>query len=143
VGDDSIGGREVAARSKRCEAGFARMSGCRPASGLIRDEPARLKQLEQEHFEPRGANEVLEKASACSHRRSSTAKRVMAAFIDDHRKIFGVEPICSVLPIGPDVLWASGAMGSGSAIGAGAARRGTPRDHSADLTSATGPGKSL
>jgi hypothetical protein len=60
---------------------------------------------------------------------------VTVAFIDDHRKIFGVEPICWVLPIGPDVLWAGGAMGSGSAIGAGAARRGTPRDHSADLTS--------
>ncbi len=28
----------------------------------------------------------------------------MIAFIDDHREIYGVEPICKVLPIAPSTL---------------------------------------
>ena len=30
----------------------------------------------------------------------------MIAFIDDHRKTYGVEPICSVLPIAPSTYYA-------------------------------------
>src|SRR5436309_7334660 len=30
---------------------------------------------------------------------------VMVAFIDDHRKTFGVEPICQVLPIAPSTYF--------------------------------------
>jgi hypothetical protein len=34
-------------------------------------------------------------------RRSSTAGEAMIDFIDEHRAIYGVEPICRVLPIAP------------------------------------------
>ena len=30
----------------------------------------------------------------------------MIAFIDDHRGVHGVEPICKVLPIAPSTYWA-------------------------------------
>ena len=30
----------------------------------------------------------------------------MIAFIDDHRKVYGVEPICKVLPIAPSTYHA-------------------------------------
>src|SRR5436853_6163217 len=30
---------------------------------------------------------------------------VMVAFIDDHRKLYGVEPICRVLPIAPSTYF--------------------------------------
>jgi hypothetical protein len=30
----------------------------------------------------------------------------MIAFIDDHRQVFGVEPICKVLPIAPSTYHA-------------------------------------
>jgi len=29
----------------------------------------------------------------------------MTAFIDDHREVYGVEPICKVLPIAPSTYW--------------------------------------
>lgn len=50
-----------------------RNAGVRP--GLTADERARLEVLEQENRELRRANEVLSKASAFWHRRSSTADR--------------------------------------------------------------------
>ena len=30
---------------------------------------------------------------------------MMVAFIDDHREAYGVEPICSVLPIAPSTYY--------------------------------------
>ena len=39
-------------------------------------------------------------------RRSSTAVQAMIAFIDDHREVHGVEPICKVLPIAPSTYHA-------------------------------------
>ena len=34
----------------------------------------------------------------------------MIAFIDDHRDVYGVEPICRVLPIGPSTFHAEDAL---------------------------------
>jgi hypothetical protein len=31
--------------------------------------------------------------------------QTMIAFIDDHRAVYGVEPICRVVPITPSMLW--------------------------------------
>ena len=50
----------------------------------------------------RQANEILRKASA--YFRPGGARppvQAMIAFIDDHREVHGVEPICCVLPIAP------------------------------------------
>ena len=49
-----------------------RDAGRRP--GLTTDEKQRLKELEREVRELKRANEILRKASAFSHRRSSTAE---------------------------------------------------------------------
>jgi putative transposase len=43
----------------------------------------------------------------------------MIAFIDDHREVYGVEPICKVLPVAPSTYYAH------------AAKRADPRKHSA------------
>src|SRR5437867_3397577 len=56
----------------------------------------------------------------------------MVGFIDDHRTMYGVEPICRVLPRPLDVLSAqSAAGGSVAALGARPRRRGLAGDHSA------------
>jgi hypothetical protein len=34
----------------------------------------------------------------------------MIAFIDDHREVYGVEPICKVLPIAPSTLYLPGRL---------------------------------
>ncbi|MCP4548564.1 MAG: IS3 family transposase [bacterium] len=70
--------------------------------GVTTEERARMKELERENRELRRANEILRKASAyfCpGGARPQT--EVMTTFIDDHREVYGVEPICSVLPIAP------------------------------------------
>ncbi len=41
-----------------------------------------------------------------SHRRSSTAEtEELTAFIDAHREVYGVEPICRMLPIAPSTYY--------------------------------------
>ena len=50
----------------------------------------------------------------------------MIAFIDDHREVYGVEPICRVLPIAPStyhVHAARGAIPPSCRRGPGATRR--------------------
>ena len=79
-----------------------RDAGHRP--GLTTSERERLQELEREVRELKRANEILRKASAYFaqaelDRRGEVA--TMVQFIDDHRAVFGVEPICAVLPIAP------------------------------------------
>ena len=73
----------------------------------------RIKALEREVRELRQANEILriptghKRRQRILLRRSSTTRRAQApvqtmnAFVDEHRKADGVEPICKVLPIAP------------------------------------------
>ena len=53
----------------------------------------------------------------------------MIAFIDEHRAVYGVEPICRVLPIAPSTYHAHAARRAdpATAAGPGAARRGAVR----------------
>jgi transposase len=65
VGHDAIGGREIGCpleALRRWVRPAERDAGTRP--GLTTDERQRLKQLEHENFEPKRANEILQKASA-------------------------------------------------------------------------------
>jgi hypothetical protein len=66
--------------------------------GARRQARARMKQLEKENFELRRANEILKKPSAY-FAQAELDRRVMVGFIDDHRSMFGVEPICRVFTI--------------------------------------------
>ena len=50
----------------------------------------------------------------------------MIAFIDDHRGVHGVEPICKVLPIAPSTYWADVAKRA-DPLGCRPARDATPR----------------
>ena len=54
----------------------------------------------------------------------------MVQFIDDHRDVFGVEPICAVLPIAPSTD--SSPLGTSGQI-----RRPGPRGRSATISSAS------
>ena len=81
-----------------------RDAGQRP--GLTTDERQRLKQLERENFELKRANEILRKASAFFAQAELDRRcEVTVAFIDEHRKTYGVEPICGVLPIAPSTYF--------------------------------------
>lgn len=60
----------------------------------------RVKDLQREVAELRRANEILRKASALFCPRGVRPPReVMLSFIDAHRDVYGVEPICRQLPI--------------------------------------------
>ena len=85
-----------------------RDQGVRP--GLTTDERERLKELERENRELRRANEILRKASAYFAQAELDRRReVMVAFIDEHRDVYGVEPICARAADRPvDVLRAQG-----------------------------------
>ncbi|MDQ1902186.1 IS3 family transposase [Paracoccus sp. WLY502] len=74
--------------------------------GLTSAEKDRIKELEREVRELRQANEILKKASALF--RSGGARPPvpqMIAFIDDHRCVHGVGPICRVLGIAPSTFY--------------------------------------
>ncbi|WP_184095485.1 IS3 family transposase [Sphingopyxis panaciterrulae] len=71
-------------------------------AGVPTEMADRLKSLERENRELRQANEILRKASAyfCPGG-ARPPVQAMIAFIDEHREVYGVEPICRVLPIAP------------------------------------------
>ncbi|MEV8468639.1 IS3 family transposase [Fluviibacterium sp. DFM31] len=69
-------------------------------SGPTSEEKARIKALERENRELRQANEILKKASAYfAPGGARPPVQAMIGFIDDHRDVFGVGPICRVLGI--------------------------------------------
>ena len=76
-------------------------------AGVPTDLAEKLKTLERENRELRQAKEILRKASAyfAMAELNRRSKR-MIAFIDDHREVHGVEPICKVLPIAPSTYHA-------------------------------------
>ncbi|WP_395453906.1 IS3 family transposase (plasmid) [Azospirillum melinis] len=77
-----------------------RDQGKRP--GPTTDEQERIKALEREVRELRQANEILRKASAYfAPGGARPPVPEMITFIDAHRAVHGVEPICKVLPIAP------------------------------------------
>ncbi|WP_091972084.1 IS3 family transposase [Methylobacterium gossipiicola] len=79
-------------------------------AGPTTEESERIEALERENRELRQANEILRKASAyfCPGGARPPVP-VMIAFIDDHRALYGVEPICRVLPIAPSTYRAHAA----------------------------------
>ncbi|WP_420337040.1 IS3 family transposase [Roseibium sp.] len=74
--------------------------------GLPSDVAEKMKALERENRELRQANEILRKASAyfCPGG-ARPPTEAMISFIDEHRSVFGVEPICKVLPIAPSTYY--------------------------------------
>ncbi|MFK3891362.1 IS3 family transposase [Sphingomonas sp. NPDC079357] len=79
-------------------------------AGVPSDVADRMKALERENRELRQANEILRKASAYfGDGGARPPSEVMVSFIDAHRKVYGVEPICRVLPIAPSTYHAHAA----------------------------------
>ncbi|WP_109366586.1 IS3 family transposase [Ochrobactrum soli] len=79
-------------------------SGSRP--GLPSDVAEKMKALERENRELRQANEILRKASAYfANGGARPPIETMISFIDEHRSVFGVEPICRLLPIAPSTYY--------------------------------------
>ncbi|WP_292978896.1 IS3 family transposase, partial [Paracoccus sp. UBA5162] len=76
-------------------------------SGPTSAEKDRIKELEREVRELRQANEILKKASAYfAGGGARPPVSQVIAFIDDHRDVFGVGPICRVLEIAPSTFYA-------------------------------------
>ncbi|MGB2786664.1 MAG: IS3 family transposase [Psychrobacter sp.] len=70
-----------------------------PASVQAQSQEQRIKELKQ-------ANEIIRKAAAFfgpGGARPST--QVMISFIDDNKYLYGIEPICRVLPIAPSTYY--------------------------------------
>ncbi|RZE50273.1 IS3 family transposase [Streptomyces albidoflavus] len=70
-------------------------AGHRP--GVPSEEVAEIKRLKAENAELRRANEILRAASGFLRGRARPAVEALEAFIDEHRQVFGVEPICRIL----------------------------------------------
>jgi transposase-like protein len=71
-------------------------------AGLPSDVAEKMKALERENRELRQANEILRKASAYfAQAELEPPTEAMISFIDEHRSVLGVEPICRLLPIAP------------------------------------------
>ncbi|WP_428672458.1 IS3 family transposase [Roseibium sp.] len=79
-------------------------SGAR--AGVPTEMAEKMKALERDNRELRQANEILRKASAyfCPGG-ARPPTEAMISFIDEHRPVFGVEPICRVLPIAPSTYY--------------------------------------
>jgi transposase-like protein len=77
--------------------------GARP--GVSSAEGERVKELEREVKELRRANEIL-KAASVFFARELAATETMSSFIDEHRPVFGVEPICRALQVAPSTYYA-------------------------------------
>jgi putative transposase len=66
--------------------------------GVPTDMAEKLKALERENRELRQANDSSQSVSIFCPGGARPPSEAMIAFIDDHRKAHGVEPICKVLP---------------------------------------------
>ncbi|MBL3706161.1 IS3 family transposase [Sulfitobacter sp. BDSS02] len=75
-------------------------------AGITTEMAENLKALERENRELKQANEILRKASAyfCSGGARPPVQD-MIAFIEEHRRTIGVEPICKQLPIAPSTFY--------------------------------------
>ena len=74
--------------------------------GLTTSERQRIKELERENRELKRANEILRQASAFFRPGGARPHtEVMLRFIDEHRHVNGVEPICALLPIAPSTYY--------------------------------------
>ncbi|WP_248127543.1 IS3 family transposase [Brucella pituitosa] len=74
--------------------------------GLPSDVAEEMKALERENRELRQANEILAKPRGvfCPGGARPPTK-AMISFIDEHRSVLGVEPICRLLPIAPSTYY--------------------------------------
>ncbi len=75
-------------------------------AGLPSDVAEKIKALERENRELRQANEISAQG-VCLFRDGGARPplQTMISFIDEHRSVFGVEPICRLLPIAPSTYY--------------------------------------
>ena len=76
-------------------------------AGLTTEERGRMKELERENRELRRANEILKSAAAFLRGGARPPLPAMTSYIDEHRRSFGVEPICRTLAIAPSSYYAA------------------------------------
>jgi transposase InsO family protein len=94
--------------------------------GLTAEERARLTRLERENAEVHpGERDPPEGVGGFRPRGARPPRAVMVAFIDAHRGVYGVEPICAVLPMAPSVYYAHKAWAHTLAGGGGRTERST------------------
>ncbi|MFB4283526.1 IS3 family transposase [Nonomuraea sp. MTCD27] len=79
--------------------------GQRPGTSTA--DAQRIAELEREVRELRRANEILKSAAGFFRPGTRPPTAQIVAFIDAHRKEFGVEPICQVLDLAPATYYAA------------------------------------
>ena len=130
--------RSSAARRRRCGSGCGRRSVMWASAGpdderagAVAGAGARGPRTEASERDPAEGVRIFRPGGA----RPPGEVATMVQFIDDHRDVFGVEPICAVLPIAPstDSSPSAPADPSDAPVRAGAARRSAPRRDSAGL----------
>ncbi|WP_420935495.1 IS3 family transposase [Alteromonas sp. A081] len=91
-------------------------SGKKP--GVTSDASAKIKELERENRELKQANEILKKGSCifCAGGARPQTEEIVQ-FIDKHRALHGVEPICRVLRTAPSTYYRCKAMEAAPAQG--------------------------
>ncbi|MFV1875333.1 IS3 family transposase [Nioella sp.] len=95
-------------------------------AGPTSAEKDRIKELEREIRELRTANEILKKASAYfAGGGARPPVQAMTAFIERHREVFGVGPICRVLGIAPSTFYALKAIERDPELASARAKRDT------------------
>ena len=105
------GKRSSRSRKIGCTAETLRKS-VRQAEGErgVRSDPTmaehkRIKALEGEVRELRQADEILRRPRHILRWRARPPLQAMIAFVEEHRPVDGVEPICRVLPIAPSTCY--------------------------------------
>ncbi|MND36014.1 Transposase [compost metagenome] len=79
-------------------------------TGLPADVADKMKALKRENLEFCQANEILHKETAyLAIAEFDRPPQTMISFIDEHRGVFGVEPICKLLPIAPSTYYGNAA----------------------------------
>ena len=76
-------------------------------AGTTSEEAQRISELERENRELRRANEILKSRLGFLRGGARPPTATMTRYIDAHRDIFGVEPICQVLAIAPSTYYAA------------------------------------
>src|SRR5215813_8371541 len=75
--------------------------------GVTTDDAQRIKELERENRELRRANEILKSAASFLRGGARPPLDSVITYIDTHKDVHGVEPICRVLQVAPSTYYAA------------------------------------
>lgn len=75
------------------------------AAGVQQSGEERIRELEREHIELQRVNEELRKMLLFSSGGIRPKTKIIVAFIDKYRTLYGAERMCALLPIAPSTYY--------------------------------------